>query len=143
MSKETILDKYTIEYIKDCYTVNKTLQRTAFQLNVSLETLRKFFIKHNIQYCKRQKYTCNHHFFSKDNEASFYWAGFIAADGNVEKRSNRIKIELALVDIQHLHKFKTDVSTTAPITIHENKEDREQFSPADCGSPIRYKPASE
>lgn len=30
---------------------------------------------------KHKKYTCDDDFFSRDNPESFYWAGFIAADG--------------------------------------------------------------
>lgn len=71
-----------------------TLTKVSEFFDVSLESLRQFFIENNLLYKKRGKYECNDSFFSIPSEKSFYWAGFIAADGNVEKGSNRIKIEL-------------------------------------------------
>jgi len=121
-----ILDTYDKQSIIDTYTKYQTLEKTADVFGVHLETLRKYFIANNIEYTKRQKYTCDHEFFSRDNEFSFYWAGFIAADGGIEK--NRLKIELAIKDINHLEKFKTLTQTTAPIIIIERTENRPQFN---------------
>src|SRR5271166_3038162 len=126
MNRRNILKNYEQQFIINCYTKNETLQKAAAELNINLETLRKYFIQHNISYNKREKYTSNN-IFNQDTEASFYWAGFIAADGNVEKESNRIKIELCLEDIGHLEKFKKDVSSTAPIHIVKSTDDRPQF----------------
>ena len=36
---------------------------------------------------KIRKYDVDHNFFSRDTEESFYWAGFIAADGWVRSDS--------------------------------------------------------
>lgn len=55
------------------------------------------------------KNKCNDGFFSKDTLQSFYWAGFIAADGCVCLEKNkypRLKICLAEKDKDHLTKFK-------------------------------------
>jgi len=58
------------------------------------------------------KYSCNHDFFSKDNELSFYWAGFIAADGCAYKKgeSKTLNVALAEKDLAHLLKFKADIN---------------------------------
>ena len=68
-------------------------------------------------------YDCNDHFFSEDNEKSFYWAGFIAADGNIEKYKPRLTISLSSIDRQHLEKFKNDLSFSGKIfdIIREDK----------------------
>jgi len=61
---------------------------------------------------KRRKYkhSLNENFFSIENEESMYWAGFIAADGNIHlsKTKNAQKtltIELSRLDEEHLDKF--------------------------------------
>ena len=47
----------------------------------------------------------NIHFFDTYTKESCYWAGFIAADGNVKKDRNSINIHLQLSDLSHLEKF--------------------------------------
>jgi hypothetical protein len=55
-----------------------------------------------------KKYSCNDNFFSNDNEQSFYWSGFIAADGCVFERghSKTLHLNLSENDLEHLLKFK-------------------------------------
>lgn len=52
----------------------------------------------------------NHDSFDDLSEESMYWAGFIAADGNINKGPgntvSRVLLRLAVKDINHLHKFK-------------------------------------
>ena len=59
------------------------------------------------------KYSCDHHFFSRDDEMSFYWAGFIAADGCLSLReeynTKTLGISLAQKDIEHLLMFKNHI----------------------------------
>jgi hypothetical protein len=52
----------------------------------------------------RHKYSCNEDIFKKDNELSFYLAGFIAADGNISNKKNRaiLAIELSSKDLDFL-----------------------------------------
>lgn len=75
----------------------------------------------------KSKYSCDHHFFSRDNEASFYWAGFLAADGCVFNRGNSFTLHLNLSekDLSHLKKFKKDLSfngiISKSITKHSQK----------------------
>ena len=44
--------------------------------------------KFGLEYQKQIIYNCDHEFFSRDNEESFYIAGFIAADGGIKDRKN-------------------------------------------------------
>lgn len=63
-----------------------------------------------------RKYTCDDYFFSRDTPESFYWAGFIAADGTLRNYSGRqISIELSKKDRMHLEKFKKAVSFTGKV----------------------------
>lgn len=47
----------------------------------------------------------DHDFFTTPNLTNSYWAGFIAADGNVGKNSNSLTISLAAKDKEHLRKL--------------------------------------
>jgi len=50
-------------------------------------------------------------FFFRDTPESFYWAGFVAADGCVESNSCNLVIGLAEKDRNHLEKFKISMSS--------------------------------
>jgi hypothetical protein len=54
------------------------------------------------------KHVCRDDFFSTDTPESFYWAGFLAADGCLKdyKNSKMVALELANKDRDHLAKFK-------------------------------------
>lgn len=62
-------------------------------------------------------------FFSRDTEESFYWAGFIAADGNVQIKKDKkgniqgyeLRIKLSIKDLKHLEKFKEQIQSEAQI----------------------------
>jgi hypothetical protein len=70
---------------------------------------------------KNRTHNCNYDFFSQDNEASFYWAGFIAADGWVVQGGNGLGIQLSTKDIKHLEKFKKTIKATQPIKVRTKK----------------------
>jgi hypothetical protein len=55
----------------------------------------------------------DHDYFSIPNQQSCYWAGFIAADGNVHK--NNLLIALNRKDRSHLERFKADIKFTGNI----------------------------
>lgn len=71
------------------------------------------------KYGSKLVYHCNENFFSEINEKSLYWAGFLAADGNVRKTSNKsrqLSLTLANKDRLHLENFKTDIKAESPIS---------------------------
>jgi hypothetical protein len=106
------IDKdYVVQQIKKGITIKEI----ALNIAVSAECLRQFIIKNNIEYKKKIKYNSDDLFFDKDNEKSFYWAGFIAADGNISEKSD-FSLTLKISDVSHIEKFKKDVSSDAPIT---------------------------
>lgn len=70
-----------------------------------------------------QKYSYNNSFFDQENEQSFYWAGFLAADGCVQdKKINEImyldslKLRLSIKDINHLQMFARHLNSNNKIT---------------------------
>lgn len=96
------------------------MKATAKYFDVNVDSLKKFFIKNDLPYHKKIRYICDDNFFSQDNELSFYWAGFMAADGNVS-RQNDICIILKSSDYGHLVKFQRDIKTDSPITYGSSK----------------------
>ncbi len=69
-----------------------------------------------------RKYTLNETFFENiDTEEKSYWLGFLYADGCVSKsRTSEQKVQLKIVDKEHLYKFHADLNSTYPIREHYN-----------------------
>lgn len=115
-SLETVLTREILEYN---YNIYGNMQKVSTILNVSVDTISKYMKKYNISYSPHYKgiYTCNERFFLDDNEQSFYWAGFVAADGSLQKRksSKILKLCLAQKDNNHLEKFKLSLNSNHPI----------------------------
>jgi len=71
----------------------------------------------------RNNDTTNYDFFSKDTEESFYWAGFIAADGCVYSKKSKysilktLDINLSINDRDHLEKFKLALNSSKKLYI--------------------------
>lgn len=57
------------------------------------------------------KKSVNHSFFSTNNKAAYYWAGFLAADGYIETDRSRVGLGLQISDIGHLEKFKSALAS--------------------------------
>ena len=107
------------------YNILGNLSKIATKYNVSRQTVANRFTKLNIPYkSKEHRFSSNENFFSLNNEKSFYWAGFIAADGCLYERKDGFKqlaIKLASKDKIHLESFKKDIDTNAPISLYKNK----------------------
>lgn len=80
--------------------------------NISYESLLQDLANITMLRTVNSKFTCNHNFFANDNELSFYWAGFIAADGCVYRRNinKQLIIALAEKDLDHLKMFKKHIN---------------------------------
>lgn len=66
-----------------------------------------------LDYSKKKK--VNDIFFESETMEVYYWAGFLAADGWIEKDRNRVGLALQAQDLQHLEKFKNAVESTHEI----------------------------
>lgn len=72
-----------------------------------------------------KKYNINEKFFSNENANMAYVLGFIAADGNISKDSNRIKIGLSLADIEQLELIRLIMGLNHPIKKYTNTKNFE------------------
>jgi hypothetical protein len=61
-----------------------------------------------------RKWSVNLNYFKKLNPINCYWAGFIAADGNVSNK--RLSIGLSIKDLSHLEQFKEDIQFTGKVS---------------------------
>ena len=64
--------------------------------------------------------------FDDYSEQACYWAGFLAADGNVDSK-NRIRLMLKYDDIGHLEKFRDFLKSTHTISTNTEKYYRCSF----------------
>ena len=96
------LDKLEVE---QKYKELGTILKVAKYYKSNPCTMARFFRRNNINYKNKHKNTFNEEFFSVDSPESFYLAGFIAADGNISSKKNRINIELAEKDKDFLQKI--------------------------------------
>lgn len=92
----------TKEYLKYLYiTQKKSAKETAAFLKISESTLFKYL--NNWEIHKLEKYRFNRNVFDVFSAESCYWAGFIAADGNIS--TGRLTIVLNQIDTNHINKF--------------------------------------
>lgn len=71
------------------------------------------------------KYTYNENCFLEQTEESAYWLGFLLADGSYNKELNQVKLDLGIVDIEHLKKLQKFLGTNKPINIYTNNYNKE------------------
>lgn len=87
------------EILEEAYARLGTLKAVGFELKIDPESVSRYMEKFGLEYQHQIIYNVDHKFFLKDNEESFYIAGFIAADGCVKDRissSGTIRPEMAL-----------------------------------------------
>lgn len=63
----------------------------------------------------RKQYAVNHDYFSIPSLQNSYWAGFIAADGNIGDPKDRVRIKILESDGPHLVAFSEHCGSTSPI----------------------------
>lgn len=78
--------------------------KVAINIHASLLGLRK----------SRNPYiTTNCQYLLEDTTETFYWAGFILADGNIS--NNRLKVSISIKDQEHLHKLASRLNINISI----------------------------
>lgn len=107
-----------IEELINYYTKTQSLNECAKFFKASNRYLCTLLHKYS-HVNPRKINIVNHSFFSQDTEESFYWAGFIAADGCVMQRGKncfKLQIRLSIKDIEHLQKFKNHIKSTSKLS---------------------------
>lgn len=76
-------------------------------LNSIFQKARSLDLKANRKLTRKQ-YKVDHNYFSIPNLENSYWAGFLAADGNIGELRDRVRIKLLASDSPHLESFRKD-----------------------------------
>lgn len=136
MTRNRLSNKLTKTILEYEYNRLGSMQKVADHLNVSVDSVYKYMKLHGVVYKQHYQgiYTCNEEFFKNDAEQSFYWAGFIAADGSLQKRkySKILKVALSQNDHQHVELFKSSISSNHPIKVYRVKPSKLVKSESMC-----------
>lgn len=90
-------------------------------LSCHRSTVRRKLLKNGVVLRKKSpQKNYNIKAFSSFTEKSCYWAGFIAADGNVRSNRDAVQIHLSKIDLNHLEKFKDFIRLDGNIGVYEN-----------------------
>ena len=63
----------------------------------------------------------NEDFFSNPNLLNSYWAGFLAADGSINKSNDRMALQISQKDLDHLKLFADTLEFTGKISVYTRK----------------------
>lgn len=87
MSRPEYLDKIlTKDILQQTYAELGSLKAVARKFYLDPGSIKKYMIRCGLDFKSQVRHNCDHGFFSRDNEETFYVAGFIAADGCVKDR---------------------------------------------------------
>ena len=110
------------EILKEAYNRLGILKAVGRELKIDPDSVKLYMEKFGLDYTKQIRYDCDHEFFSRDNEESFYVAGFIAADGCVKEKkttSDNIcyltSIALSKEDKDFLIKIRNILESNNPV----------------------------
>lgn len=122
-----MVEKYTNDNVMLWYKLHEqgySIKNISKTFHVSESRIYTRFKKANLKTINLRKNIIQEDFFSKNNPQSFYWAGFIAADGCIYVKDNKYKqlrIELSSKDYEHLLKFKKAICFTGDIYLTKRK----------------------
>ncbi len=110
--------KHEIETLTTFYHLRMTKELVDLLPGRTLDSIfqkaRSLNLKANRKRTRKQ-YRVNYGYFSVPDLENSYWAGFIAADGNVRDSKDSIRIKLSGSDSQHLEAFKRYCGSTSPV----------------------------
>ena len=104
-------------------TGNYSIMQLCEIYDLDRVSLSKYFKKCGIEIKQHpnQKYCEENIFETIDSEEKAYWLGFLYADGCVSSNRNTIEIGLAVIDKEHLEKFKKFIKSEHKIGLHQGK----------------------
>lgn len=109
--------EFTKETLQTLYENHGSLREIARATGANAKVVAREMKRFDLFYEKRpRKYKIHHEFFAEDNEASFYWAGFIAAGANVTNHPGyRIEFNISTQDREHLELMNETMGTDTPV----------------------------
>lgn len=115
-------ENLTKEILQLDYYELKSLRKVAKKHNVHHKTMSEIFTKLEIEFAPKITRTKNDNIFSEETEASFYLAGFIAADGNIHHSNSNYNLHFGLCekDEKHLKLLQKLLNSNSNIRTYEN-----------------------
>ena len=108
------------EEIITLYNSGYGVMELAEKYELHRTTIQRALKRNGIELRKRTPTHYNIHFFDEYNEASCYWAGFIASDGYVRSDRAAVTIHLSSTDYEHLLKFAQATRYEGSVNISKN-----------------------
>ena len=113
---QEVIDKIIYDYTINKYGLIKTgknngvgeriVRRVLLENKIHIRSRSEAAIVSNIQ---RRQFNVDDNYFSTENSNMAYLLGFLASDGTVDKKNNRIKISLSSIDKEFLVKIKEEL----------------------------------
>jgi len=113
---QEVIDKIIYDYTVNKYGLIKTgknngvgeriVRRVLLENKVHIRSRGEAAIVSNIQ---RRQFNVDDNYFSAENSNMAYLLGFLASDGTVDKKNNRIKIGLSSIDKKFLMEIKEEL----------------------------------
>ena len=113
---QEVIDKIIYDYTINKYGLIKTgknngvgeriVRRVLLENKIHIRSRSEAAIVSNIQ---RRQFNVDDNYFSTENSNMAYLLGFLASDGTVDKKNNRIKIGLSSIDKEFLVKIKEEL----------------------------------
>ena len=123
---QKVIDKIIYDYTVNRYGLIKTgkqngvgeriVRRILLENKIHIRSQSEAAIIANIQ---RRQFNLNDNYFSSENERMAYLLGFLASDGTIDKKNNRIKIGLSSVDKDFLIMIKKELGYEGDILDHQ------------------------
>lgn len=112
MHKRVKFSKEETDYIINQYLLNHNTTEIAKKLNSYNTSIRRILKRNNIKTLNlSESQSIRGNVFNSNSEESFYWLGFLAADGTIHSKSNRILLGSAEKDEKHLEKYSLFVKS--------------------------------
>lgn len=129
----------TKEVLEQAYIECGSLKAVARKFDVDSGTVKRYMQQFNLEFKPQVRYDCDHDFFSRENEESFYIAGFIAADGCIRNRKGKygnsrydLYIGLSKNDKEFLENVRKILKAETPIRDFIIKNSERNLSWNDC-----------
>ena len=113
---QEVIDKIIYDYTINKYGLIKTgknngvgeriVRRVLLENKIHIRSRGEAAIVSNIQ---RRQFNVDDNYFSTENSNMAYLLGFLASDGTVDKKNNRIKIGLSSIDKKFLMELKEEL----------------------------------
>ena len=120
--KQNIINVAINEYLNTPEIV-RSLTKLGRKYGIKRQTLAKHLKERNIEIINQQnRCQVDENIFNIiDTEEKAYWLGFLYADGNISSIGNRLELNLALKDLDHMIKFKNFLKYDGDIRLETNK----------------------